>query len=213
MLFSYWKFILFSSTRKYKKIWNSKLEQIRIISQFKSSSSSHIHHKEMLFKALKGSSLEEAHRENKPWPRMETMTDIRFVSPSAICILYPLCAVDNLKCGDGPPALETPGKRVTNANSWASFQTKPKHMDRRLRHQQLEDIMSLQVVLQPSKVWGSLSEINVYCVMWVGKEKSVPHVCPEDTLAATCACEILLIVPWPGIEPASPAVEARSLNC
>ena len=48
---------------------------------------------------------------------METMTDIRFVSHSAICILYPLCAVDNLKCGDGLSALETPGKCVTNANS------------------------------------------------------------------------------------------------
>ena len=143
MLFNYQKFVLFSSTWKYKKIWNTKLEQIRIISQFKSSpSSSHIHHKEMLFKALKGSSLEEAHRENEPWPRMETMTDIRFVSRSAICILYPLCAVDNLKCGDGPPALETPGKCVTNANSWASFQTKPKHTDRRLRRQQIEDIIS-----------------------------------------------------------------------
>ena len=40
------------------------------------------------------------------------MTDITIVSHSAMCILYPLCAMANLKCGAGPPALESPGKRV-----------------------------------------------------------------------------------------------------
>lgn len=56
------------------------------------------------------------------------MTDATIVSRSAMCILYSLCAVANLKCGAGPPALESPGKwvemqilgphRRSNPNIW-----------------------------------------------------------------------------------------------
>lgn len=71
----------------------------------------------MLLKTLKGSNIEEAHPENKLWPRMEKMTDIRIVIHSTMCIFYLLCAITHVKCGDGPLTLELPRKSVTNANS------------------------------------------------------------------------------------------------
>ena len=135
-LFSYWKFILFSHYLIISRVGTANQNKWELSPNSNNNNPHHIFIIRRCFLNLWKAVVWKKHPQNGLRPRMEERRDPGF-GVTQPCPLCRYCVQGPIAdTADGPPALESLGKPVTDADLGDSSQPKSRCLDKRLKNQQ-----------------------------------------------------------------------------